>query len=71
MYELFRIDTETGSVNTEWRSVHAQIGVGYVRAPDTERTDVIGPPPVGLSQLVTTIMKMASTLPVSSNNRGR
>lgn len=51
--------------------MHVQIGVGYVLAPDTERGDVCCPPPVGLSQLVTSIMKMASTLPVSSVKRRR
>lgn len=35
--------------------MHVQIGVGYVLAPDTGRSDVCRPPPVGLSQLVTSI----------------
>lgn len=50
--------------------VHVQIGVGYVRAPGGVRSDV-SPPPVGLSQLVTSVMKMASTLPASTNRRRR
>lgn len=51
--------------------VHAQIGVGYALVPAAVRSDVSDPPPVGLSQLVTSIMKMASTLPVSENTRRR
>lgn len=54
-----------------WSGVHAQIGVGYGLAPDPVRNDVIYPPPVGLSQLVTSIVKMASTLPECADKRRR
>lgn len=54
-----------------WFNVHEQIGVGYVLALDIERSDVCYPPPVGLSQLVTSIMKMASTLPVNASIQRR